>query len=171
MQVRVLKVFPIWVYVWPIHCNTLQHTATHCNTLQHTLTHQVLGIWEYGNALQHTATHCNTLQHTAAHGTAPKQFTPSCVICVYVLPCLIDPRVRKIRNETPAGSCPGIFCRTFHVYCNAPPTATHMSSLECGLELARTVFSFFLYFFDVEYHGPLITVLAYKRMASTRLST
>jgi len=27
----------------PLHCNTLQHTATHCNTLQH------------------TATHCNTL--------------------------------------------------------------------------------------------------------------
>ena len=31
-----------------------------------------------------------------------------------VLLCFIDPRVRKIRNET--SSCPGIFSRTFHFY-------------------------------------------------------
>ena len=44
----------------PIHCNTLQHTATHCKTLQHTAT-----------ILQHTVAHWNTLQqycnNTATH--------------------------------------------------------------------------------------------------------
>jgi len=32
----------------PLHCNTLQHTATHCNTLQHTAT--------LYNTLQHSTT-------------------------------------------------------------------------------------------------------------------
>ena len=78
MQVHVVKVFPIRVYVWPTHCNTMQHTATHCNTLQHTLTHQVLCIWEYGNALQHIATHCNTLQQTATHCNALQHTATHC---------------------------------------------------------------------------------------------
>ena len=55
--------------VFPVHCSTLQHTATHCYTLQHTATHcnTLLHTATHCNTLQHAATHCNTLQHTATH--------------------------------------------------------------------------------------------------------
>jgi len=46
----------------PLHCNTLQHTATHCNTLHH------------------TATHCNTLQHTGGRRLRSETLIYSVVI-------------------------------------------------------------------------------------------
>jgi len=77
-------------------------------------------MWKVGPRASSCLGILNNLPFSAFHSVAsfnrlPVRYWTDTGVCVSVLFCFIDPRVRKIRIE--ASSCPGIFFRT-HCVCN-----------------------------------------------------